>query len=166
MPTRTTPEDSRPPGAAARARGSPGTTTGNNYGVQSFQFAAPSWNHAMRLSGTYQLRWGITYASSFTAQSGDYFFREVQIRDAVNTNVAIRMESQAGRYGWTKLWDNRVSKRFKTWGSQSLEGEFNLFNTLNTNTITAQTNRNGATYLQPTEILPARVFRLGVKYRF
>ena len=39
-------------------------------------------------------------------------------------------------------------------------------NTLNANTILTQTNRNGATYLQPTEILAARVFRLGVKYRF
>ena len=39
----------------------------------------------VRLSGIYQLPWGITYSSSFTAQSGDYFFREVQIRDALNT---------------------------------------------------------------------------------
>ena len=46
----------------------------------------PSWNYAFRLSGTYQLPWGITYASSFTAQSGDYFFREVQVRDALNTH--------------------------------------------------------------------------------
>jgi len=120
----------------------------------------------MRLSGTYQLPWGLTFASSFQAQSGDYFFREVQIRDAVNTNVAIRVEPQAGRYEWTKIWDNRISKRFKTFGNQSVEGTFDLFNTLNANTITAQTNRNGATYLAPTEILAARVFRLGVKYRF
>ena len=143
-----------------------GAVSGNNTGVGNYQFSAPSWNHAMRLSGTYQLPWGLTYASSFQAQSGDYFVREVQIRDALNTNVAIRVESQAGRYEWTKIWDNRISKRIKTWGNQSVEGTFDLFNTLNANTITAQTNRNGATYLQPTEILAARVFRLGVKYRF
>jgi hypothetical protein len=144
----------------------PGGATGNNYGITNFQFAAPSWNHAMRLSGTYLFKWGISYASSFTTQSGDYFFREVQIRDALNTTVAVRVESQAGRYEWTKIWDNRISKRFKTFGSQSLEGEFNLYNSLNSNTITAQTNRNGSTYLQPTDILAARVFKLGVKYRF
>ena len=92
--------------------------------------------------------------------------REVQIRDALNTLIAIRIQPQAGRYDWTKIWDNRISKRFKTFGTQSLEGEFNLYNSLNANTITAQTNRNGATFLQPTEILAARVFRLGVKYRF
>jgi hypothetical protein len=144
----------------------PGTTTGNNYGVQNFQFARPSWNHSMRLSGTYQLPWSITFASSLTAQSSDYFFREVQIRDALGTNVTVRVDPQAGRYDWTKIWDNRVSKRIKTWRNQSLEGELNVYNTLNLNTVTAQTNRNGSTYLQPTEILAARIFRLGVKYRF
>ncbi|MEY4095890.1 MAG: hypothetical protein RLZZ53_3089, partial [Acidobacteriota bacterium] len=144
----------------------PGTATGNNYGVQNFQFARKSWNHAMRLSGTYLLPWGITFASSFQAQSGDYFFREVQIRDANNTLVPIRVDPQAGRYDWTKIWDNRVSKRFKTFRNQSVEATFDLFNTLNANTVTAQTNRVGATYLQPTEILAARVFKIGVRYRF
>ena len=62
----------------------PGTNTGNNYGVQNFQFARPSWNYVFRLSGTYQLPWGVMYGSSLGMQSGDYFFREVQIRDANN----------------------------------------------------------------------------------
>jgi len=57
-------------------------------------------------------------------------------------------------------------KRFKTFGNQSVEGIVDLFNSLNTNTITNQTNRNGSTYLQPTEIIAPRVFRLGVRYRF
>ncbi len=141
----------------------PGTGAG---GTGSFQFASPSWNYAFRLSGSYQLPWRITYSSSLNAQSGDYFFREVQIRDGLNTNVAIRVDPQAGRYGWTKLWDNRISKRIKTFGNQTVEGELNVYNSLNINTITAQTNRNGSTYLQPTEIISPRVFRLGVRYRF
>ena len=144
----------------------PGTTTGNNYGVQNFAFARPSWNYAMRMSGSVQLKWGFLYASSFTAQSGDYFFREVQVRDANNVNVTIRVNPQAGRYDWTKLWDNRITKRFATWGNQSIEGAFDLYNTLNANMVTSQNNRNGGTYLQPTEIIAPRIFRLGVKYRF
>ena len=143
-----------------------GTVTGTSYGVQNFAFAKPSWNYAVRVSGSYNLPWGLMYSTSLLAQSGDYYFREVQIRDGNNVLVPIRIDPQAGRYGWTKIWDNRVSKRFKTWGNQSLEGTFDLFNTLNINTITAQTNRVGSTYLQPTEIIAARVFKLGVKYRF
>jgi hypothetical protein len=43
----------------------------------------------------------------------------------------------------------------------------NIYNTLNTNTITTQNNRVGATtYLQPTVITAARVMKVGVKYRF
>jgi hypothetical protein len=144
----------------------PGTNTGNNYGVQNFAFARPSWNYALRTSGSVQLKWGFLYASSFTAQSGDYFFREVQVRDANNVNVTIRVDPQAGRYGWTKIWDNRITKRFNTWGNQSIEGSFDLYNTLNANTVTDQNNRHGGTYLQPTEIIAPRIFRLGVKYRF
>ena len=145
----------------------PGTTTGNNYAAQNFQFARPSWNYAVRMSGTYMLPKGFSYSSSFTAQSGDYFFREVQIRDASNTNVAVRINPQAGRYEWTKIWDNRVTKKIKTWKNQSIEGSFDLFNSLNVNMITAQNNRVGAaTYLQPTEIIAPRIARLGVKYRF
>jgi hypothetical protein len=144
----------------------PGTTTGNNYGITNFQFARPSWNYAMRVSGTYQLPWGINYGSSLNAQSGDYFAREVQVRDGNNTNVVVRIEPQAGRYGWTKIWDNRISKRFKTFGNQSIEAELNIYNSLNTNTIVDQTNRNGSTYLQPDEIIAPRIMRVGVKYRF
>jgi hypothetical protein len=144
----------------------PGTTTGNNYGITNFQFARPSWNYAMRVSGTYQLPWGISYGASLNAQSGDYFAREVQIRDGNNTNVVVRVEPQAGRYEWTKIWDNRISKRFKTFGSQSIEAELNIYNALNTNTIVDQTNRNGSTYLRPDEIIAPRIMRVGVKYRF
>ena len=143
-----------------------GNISGSNLGTGNFQFARSSWNYAMRVSGSYQLPWGLMFASSFLSQSGEPHFREVQIRDASNTNIAIRVESQAGRYESTKIWDNRLSKRFKTFGNQSIEGIIDLFNSLNTNTITDQTNRNGSTYLQPTGIIAPRVFRLGVKYRF
>lgn len=135
-------------------------------GTTNYGYRRPSWNYAMRMSGTYLLPWNVTLASSLLAQSGDYYFREVQIRDALGTNVQIRVDAQAGRYPWTKIWDNRVSKRIKTFGSQSIEAELNVYNTLNLSTITAQNNRNGATYLQPTTILAARVFKIGVKYRF
>ena len=143
-----------------------GNISGANLGTGNYQAAAPSWNYAVRVSGTYQLPWGMLYASSLNAQSGDYFFREVQIRDGLNQLIAIRVQPQAGRYEWTKLWDNRVSKRFSLWGGHSIEAQLDIFNTLNDNTITAQTNRNGSTYLRPTTIIAPRVARVGLRYRF
>ena len=106
------------------------------------------------------------YAASFVGQSGDWYGRDVQIRDANNTLVTVRVESHLGRYDWVKIWDNRLSKRVKLWGNQSVEGTFDLFNTLNVNTITASTTRNGSTFLQPTTIIAPRVARLGVRYKF
>ena len=146
----------------------PGTTTPARHGVQrTTSSRPPSWNYAVRLSGTYQLPWGITYASSFTAQSGDYFFREVQIRDALNTQrrrfaSSRRPAATSGRRSGTTA--SRSGSR-RSAASRS-KATFDLYNSLNTNTITAQTNRNGSTYRQPTEIIAPRVFRVGVRYRF
>ena len=120
----------------------------------------------MRFSGTYQLPWGILYAATFTGQSGEWYGRDVQVRDANGANVTIVAEPHVARYPWVKLWDNRISKRIKTFGPQTLEGMLDVFNTANINAITSQTNRNGAAYLQPTDIIAPRVARVSVRYRF
>jgi hypothetical protein len=139
-------------------------TAGSNN--NPYRSRLPEWSYSARISGSYQLPWSLLYATSFVAQSGEWYGRDVQIRDGTNTLVTVRVEPHFDRYDWVKVWDNRLSKRFKTWGGQSIEGLFDLFNTLNTNTITNQTNRNGSTFLQPTEIIPGRVFRVGVRYKF
>jgi hypothetical protein len=138
-----------------------GATTTNPYRLR-----VPEWSYSMRLSGSYQMPWGLMVATSFIGQSGEWYGRDVQIRDATNTVVNVRVESQVERYDWVKIWDNRISKKFTTFGKQSVEASVDIFNTLNVNTITTQTNRTGSTYLQPTEIIAPRVFRLGVRYRF
>jgi hypothetical protein len=135
-------------------------------GQGGYRLREPEWSYALRLSGTYQLPWGILYASTFSAQSGEWFGRDVQVRDANGANVTIRVEPQAGRYEWVKLWDNRISKRVPLPKNQSVEGILDVFNTGNVNTITAQRNVMGATYLQPTTIIAPRVLRLSVRYRF
>jgi carboxypeptidase family protein/TonB-dependent receptor-like protein len=155
----------RSPNEALYGPGDNDTATGGS-NTNQFRHRRPEWNSAIRLSGSYQFRWGLMYSTSFTGQTGDWYGRDVQIRDANNTLVTVQAESHVGRYDWVKLWDNRLSKRIKLWHNQSIEGLFDLFNTLNVNTITNQTNRNGSTYLQPTEIIAPRVFRLGVRYKF
>jgi hypothetical protein len=52
------------------------------------------------------------------------------LTQVVQTNVV--------RYPWMNLWDNRISKRFRLGGRQSIEANFDLFNTQNNNTVTAQ----------------------------
>jgi len=148
-------------GPASNTATNGGATTGNPY-----QSLRSEWNYSFRMSGTYALPWGIQYGSAFTAQSGDWFGRDVQVRNALNAVVNIRVEQQVDRYPWVKLWDNRLSKRFNMPKGQSIEAMFDLFNSLNINTVTEQVVRNGSTFGQPTEIIAPRVFRLGVRYRF
>ena len=157
--------NSRSPNEALYGPGDSGTATGGS-NTNTFRHRVPEWNYAVRLSGTYELPWGLMYGTSFIGQSGEWYGRDAQIRDGNNTLVTVRVESHVARFDWVKIWDNRISKTFKTWGGQSVEGLFDLFNSLNVNTITDQTSRNGSTYLQPTEIIAPRVFRLGVRYKF
>ena len=85
-------------------------------------------------------------------------------------------EGQAGRYDWVKLMDLRFSKTF-SWGRQSLEGMFDVFNLTNTSVVLRHVAVNGPNYLKPLATggidaasanpIPApRIFRLSARYRF
>jgi hypothetical protein len=141
-----------------------------------YNYQIPEWNQSLKMTGTYELPYGIKYGSTYQIQSGQWYSRSAQMRNALNSNVTVRVEGHFGRYPAVKLWDNRISKVFKFGDKQSLEGMFDLYNTLNANTLLSQVTTNGPTFLQPTTaasgatsaapILPARIFKLGVRYRF
>ena len=88
------------------------------------------------------------------------------VRDSNNATLYVTVEPHVDRYPWVNLFDNRISKRFSLFGGQQIEAMVDVFNTLNVNTITAQTNRNGSAYLQPTTITAPRVARLSLRYKF
>jgi hypothetical protein len=146
----------------------------------------PEWNQGIKMNGTYDLPYGIKFASVYNVQSGAWYSRTVNVRNALGaTNNSplfcsscngVRVDGHFGRYAFVKLWDNRISKTFHIGDKQTLEAMFDLFNSLNANTIISQVTTNGPTFLQPTAsasgatsataILPPRIFKLGVRYRF
>jgi len=130
------------------------------------RFDAPLWSQAIKLNGQYELPYGIRWAGTSSSQTGAWYNRTAQITTADNTTITFNVEPRVGRYDWVSLWDNRVSKVFKITERQSVEGIFDVFNTLNSNTITGWSNASGATYHRPSSILPPRIIRLGAKYRF
>lgn len=130
------------------------------------RFDAPLWSQALKVNGQYSLPFGFKWAGTFSSQTGAWYPRTAQLAAADGTTVTMNVEQRAGRYNWVTLWDNRVSKTFRISEHQSLEGIFDLFNSMNANTITAWSNASGATYHRPTAILPPRIFRLGAKFRF
>jgi len=137
----------------------------------------PEWHYAFKASGQKDLPFGFMFSSVYSAQAGQYFGREVQIRNALNSLVNVRVEAQAGRYPWIKLWDNRVSKTFKLGERSSIEGFVDVFNTLNSSAVRSQVNVNGPDYLKPisaggidasaaSSILTARIMKIGARWKF
>ena len=131
-----------------------------------YKWDLPQWSQAIKLNGVYELPWGFLWAGTYTAQTGDWYGRTVQVRDALNTNVTITVQGHVGRYPWVNLWDNRISKKFKIGDRQSIEANFDLFNTMNINAMTGWIVQSGATYHRPSAIISPRIFKLSARYRF
>ncbi|MGE0042011.1 MAG: carboxypeptidase regulatory-like domain-containing protein [Vicinamibacterales bacterium] len=147
-----------------------------NPNEERYNWELPETYQGVRLNGTYELPWGVMVASTFTAQQGAYYPRIVQVRNALNSLVNVTVEGQAGRYDWVKLADLRLAKTF-TFGRQSLEGMFDVFNLTNSSVILRLVTTNGPNYLKPLSTggidaasalpIPApRIFRLSVRYKF
>jgi hypothetical protein len=156
--------------AAYRAQSNNGALTND------FNPELPQVFQGVRLSGTYELPWQMLLASTFTGQQGEYFPRIVQVTNALNSVVEVVVDGQAGRYDWVKLMDVRLSKTF-TFGRQSFEGMFDVFNLTNTSVVLRHVNVNGVNFLKPLATggidaasanpIPApRIFRLSVRYKF
>jgi hypothetical protein len=131
-----------------------------------YQWDLPEWRQEVKLNGTYELPAGFMWGSTYTAQTGDWYGRTVQVRDALNSNVTVTVEGQVGRYPWVNLWDNRISKKFRISESQSIEAMFDLYNTMNVNSLTSWTILSGSTYHRPSTIISPRIFKLSARYRF
>lgn len=141
-----------------------------------YNWELPETYQGVRLSGTYELPWGLLVAGTFTGQQGAYFNRVAQVRNALNQLVNVVVEGQAGRYDWVKLADMRLSKTFR-FGGQSLEGMFDLFNLTNSSVVLRRVTTNGPNFMKPLStggidaaaanpIPSPRIFRLSVRYRF
>jgi hypothetical protein len=131
-----------------------------------YRFDEPYWRQSIKLNGQYELPWGFMWAGTFSAQSGNWYDRTVQKRNALGDNETVTVERRVGRYPWVNLWDNRISKKFTIADRHIIEGTFDLFNTLNINTITGWSVASGSNYHRPSGWITPRIFKLGIKYKF
>jgi outer membrane receptor for Fe3+-dicitrate len=145
-----------------------------------YNWQLPVWSNTLKVNGQHNLPWGLMYATTYQIQSGEWYGRIAQLRNALNALVNVQVENQVGRYDWVKLWDNRISKTFKLNDRQSIEAMFNIYNTLNSSAVLTQVNTNGPDYLKPlvgasssgssagveSAILSPRIFSLGARWRF
>ena len=127
-----------------------------------------------RIMGTYVFPWDINFGVSFRSTGGMNSFdgtsamaRTVRVKDVTTGSFYNIRAQQNGDYRQptSNVLDLRASKAFK-FGGRKLEALVDVFNVLNANTILQAGVLTGSTYNVPTQVLPPRVARLGIKFEF
>jgi len=153
------------------------------YNAQSI---IPTWSRAFHMNGVYAIPaiplfvghqhfGGLQWSSTFTKQSGDFYGRTVQLKNASGSTITQTVNGHFGRYPSVADWDQRITKKFRIKDRDTVELRWDLYNTMNANTVTgfATTNTLSSTYLQPNgtplqpkTILAPRIMEYGVSFKF
>jgi hypothetical protein len=107
-------------------------------------------------------------SANFEHRSGDVQARTVSLTGGGTIpSISLRAEPIGSlRLPHLNTMDLRVSKRFDLLRGRRLEGQINLFNVFNANTVTARNVQSGVNFLRPTAILPARIVDFNIAYSF
>jgi hypothetical protein len=132
-------------------------------------FAANNtWEWNTTASGSYSLPWDVLVSAHFENRSGVPFARTVSATGGVTIpSITVRVDP-IGTYRTpsVNLTDFRVEKSIALGQTQKLAVRLNVYNLLNSNTLTSLTQLSGPNFLLPSAILPSRLLEFGVAYRF
>lgn len=125
-----------------------------------------------RISGSYDWKWGLLFSGSYRYQTGQPRYRSILVdRTAsgvlLNQGVVEILAEPEGAIVQPAihLLDLRAAKSFGLGDYGEIDVVFDVFNALNANTPTEIASRAGA-FGAILTILPPRVARVGVRYRF
>jgi hypothetical protein len=139
--------------------------------------------HLFKLSGSYLLPHDVRLAGNFRAQSGQSYTRQVRFSGLGQGNVLVNVEPRSSyRLDPLITLDLQIAKTFDVAGRQ-LEVSLDGYNMTNANTVYDIRTLSGLVTLReggvptgalntvpqfgtPVSILPPRIFRVGVAYRF
>jgi hypothetical protein len=125
------------------------------------RYALTTWS--AKISGTYEGRWGVRVSPLVRHQSGQPFGRVFLTRALNYGNVRILAEPLGtSRMDNVTLVDVRVEKTFRL-GSGRVAGFVDVFNLLNANPEQNVSWLSGPTFLQPLNIVPPRIARIGAR---
>ena len=107
-------------------------------------------------------------SANFEHRSGDVQARTVNLTGGGTIpSITVNAEPVGSlRLPNLNTFDMRVSKRFDVGRGRRIEGQINVFNVMNVNTVTARTVLSGANYLRATAIMPPRIVDFNVVYTF
>jgi len=135
-----------------------------------------SWNWSYKANGTYRAPYRIQLGFAYVGQRSLPTARTYQFRatDAVGGTpirnagtITLLMEPNGTqRLPAQHVVNLRAARGFSLFRSSELKLTFDVYNALNENPATIQSFVSGPNYGRITEILPPRVARIGVEYRF
>lgn len=135
-----------------------------------------TWDYQFKLIGSYLLPGNIQLGAFFQRLKGDagqrtYIFRGADPDGGPPILAAGTVTARMGPYGESgappfSLLNLKTSKRFQMRQGHHLDLDFDLYNVFNANTILIQTWSAGPTFGAITSIVPPRLARFGVTYRF
>jgi hypothetical protein len=122
--------------------------------------------HLLKVVGTYVFPRAITTSTNLRYFTGQPVLKQLTLRGLNQGTVSILSEPRGQtRLDNVTLWDVRVSKVFR-FGTQELEAAVDVFNLLNQAAATVINTNVGSLFGQPISILPPRVARLGLVFKF
>jgi hypothetical protein len=137
--------------------------------------------HQFKMTGAYELPWGIMSGGNFRIESGPFITRTVQITGLNQGNVTVNAEPRGSvTLDTLATLDLRLGKVFRMRGN-ALEVNVDAFNVTNENTVfdvrtgsNLQTVRVGGTgesrvipqFMSPVGVLGPRILRFNLTYRF
>ena len=139
---------------------------GNNDPNAEINTSNHTWEWLGHITGSYLLPKDITLSAVFEHRSGTPFARQANFRGAVIGTITLNVEPiGTQRLPDTASIDLRAEKSFKV-GTQNIKFRANLYNILNSNTVTAVTTVSGSAFNRPTAIMGPRVGEFSLVYAF
>jgi len=135
-----------------------------------------TWTFAGNVSGSYRLPGDVSVSGFLQSKSGvlgqrTYIFRQVDPDGgpalAQNGNTTIRLEPYGNQHlAAQNILNLRGSKDFSIGGGRRFEIDVDVFNVLNAATPTGANFQAGPSFGFVTGVIPARIARLGARFRF
>jgi carboxypeptidase family protein len=135
-----------------------------------------TWAWAGNVSGTYRLPGDISVSGFLQSKSGVFGQRTYIFRQAdpdggpaisQNGNTTIRLEPYGSQQlAAQNILNLRGTKEFPLGGSNRLEIALDVFNVLNAATPTGATFQSGPSFGYVNGVIPARIARIGARFRF
>ena len=135
---------------------------------QTFNTANNTREWQVKVSGAYNLPYGILASANYDIRSGLPQARQVLFTGGQTIrSIALNVEP-IGTFSLpnTHELDVRAAKRVDLGGARSVEVRFDIYNALNKGTVTTQTLQSGANYLRPATILFPRILQIGATFTF